>query len=384
MMTEEEFRELLVRYRNGQATEQEQAMLESRYLRWNEEGKPLHAVELLTEVDAEMWSALKERLQLDEPTISSRRSLWPKVASAAAVLLVVAAAFFYFNQQKKHGHTLQAGVNDVAPGKQGATLTLSNGERIKLTDVSSGELAKEAGVAIRKSPDGQLVYELLQQDQGKGENNEINTLSTAKGETYQLRLPDGSLVWLNAASSLTYAADLNRHGKRSVKLEGEAYFEIAKDKAHPFVVESRGQQIEVLGTHFNVSSYAYETNVKTTLLEGSVQIMPLQNPEKKAVLKPGEQAVATRDFLKIVPVDVEVATAWKNGNFYFKEEPLETILYRLAYWYDVEFVYQGKKPKMLMTGIIKRNTKLSTVLHIIEISGKAKFQIEGRKVFVMN
>nr|WP_226904919.1 FecR family protein [Pedobacter schmidteae] len=383
MMTEKEFRELLIRYRNGQASEQEQAMLESRYLRWNEEGKPLHSVELLTEVDAEMWSALKERLQLGEPQINRRRSIWPKVASAAAVLLVVAAAFFYFNQQKKDGHTLQAGVNDVAPGKQGATLMLSNGERIKLTDVSSGELAREAGVAIRKSPDGQLIYELLQQDQGKRERNEMNTLSTAKGETYKLRLPDGSLVWLNAASSLTYAAGLNRHGKRSVKLEGEAYFEIAKDKAHPFVVESRGQEIEVLGTHFNVSSYAYEANVKTTLLEGSVQITPLQNPEKKVVLKPGEQAVATREFL-ILPVDVEVATAWKNGNFYFKEEPLETILYRLAYWYDVEFVYQGKKPKMIMSGIIKRSTKLSNVLELIESTGKVKFQIEGRKVFVMN
>jgi transmembrane sensor len=384
MMKEEEFRELLTRYGNGEATEQERAMLESRYLHWNEKDKPLHTDELLNEVDTEMWAVLKDRLELGEANLSSWRGLWLRVAAAAAVLLVIGAGLFYIGQKKVEYEVLTA-KRDIGPGKQGATLTLANGTRIKLNSTGNGELAKEAGIAIRKSADGQLIYELLTQNHDAGGvGNRINTLSTAKGETYRLSLPDGSLVWLNAASSLTYAANLSGgQGKRKVKLDGEAYFEIAKDKSHPFVVESRGQEIEVLGTHFNVNTYAYEAGVRTTLLEGSVQITPLQDPAKKVVLKPGEQALATKQFLKILPVDVEAATAWKNGNFFFKEEKLESILYKLAYWYDIEIVYVGKKPKMVMTGIIKRDTKLSTVLRLIEISGKVSFRIEGRKVFVM-
>lgn len=383
MMNEEEFRELLTRYGSGEATEQERAMLESRYLHWNEKDKPLHTDELLDEVDAEMWAVLKDRLELGGANLGSWRGLWLRVAAAAAVLLVIGAGLFYIGQKKGQYEVLTA-KGDIGPGKQGATLTLANGTQIKLSGTGNGELAKEAGIAIRKSADGQLIYEVLKQNQDAGGvEKRINTLSTAKGQTYRLRLPDGSLVWLNAASSLTYAANLSGQGKRSVKLDGEAYFEIAKDKAHPFVVESRGQEIEVLGTHFNVSSYAYEAGVRTTLLEGSVQITPLQDPAKKVVLKPGEQALATKQFLKILPVDVEAATAWKNGNFFFKEEKLESILYKLAYWYDIEIVYVGKKPKMVMTGIIKRDTKLSTVLRLIEISGKVSFRIEGRRVFVM-
>jgi transmembrane sensor len=133
-----------------------------------------------------------------------------------------------------------------------------------------------------------------------------------------------------------------------------------------------------------VNSYAYEDAVKTTLLEGSVQIIPLQEPKKKTILKPGEQAIVSKQFLKILPVDVEVATAWKNGNFLFRNEQLESILNRLAYWYDVEIVYRGKKPDMLMSGMIERKRKLSSVLNLIESTGRVKFKVEGRKVYVMN
>lgn len=383
MIKEDEFRELLTRYGNGKATEEERAMLESRYLSWNERDKPLHTEESLNEVDAEMWASLKDRLQLGKIKLRPHRNLWPRIAAASAILLVIGTGIFY-NYQKKGQLVILTAKNDIDPGRRGATLTLANGKQISLTNVVNGELAKQAGITIRKSAAGELIYEMLNQDQEPGvAEPQINTLSTAKGQTYKLQLPDGSLVWLNAASSLTYAANLKGPGKRRVKLKGEAYFEIAKDKLHPFVVESGEQEIEVLGTHFNVNSYPYEAVVSTTLLEGSVQITPLQEPRKKTVLKPGEQALANGQFLKIVTADVEVATAWKNGNFFFKAEKLESILYKLAYWYDVEIIYQGKKPDMVMTGIIKRDTKLSNVLNLIEASGKVKFKLTGRKVFVM-
>lgn len=383
MIKEDEFRELLTRYGNGQATEQERAILESRYLSWNENDKILPNDELLNEVDAEMWASVKERLHLGETRLRPHRNLWPRIAAASAILLVIGAGVFY-NHQKKVQLDVLAAKNDIDPGKRGATLTLANGNQISLTNAANGELAKEAGITIRKSAAGELIYEMPQQNQGTdAAERQVNTLSTAKGETYRLQLPDGSLVWLNAASSLTYAANLKGPGKRRVKLKGEAYFEIAKDKTHPFVVESSGQEIEVLGTHFNVNSYPYEAGVRTTLLEGSVQITPLQEPRKKAVLKPGEQALTNGQFLKIVSADVEVATAWKNGNFFFKAEKLESILYKLAYWYNVDIVYQGNKPDVTLSGIIKRDTKLSNVLNMIEASGKVKFKVTGRKVFVM-
>ena len=314
------------------------------------------------------------------PTISID-SLWPRIAAAAAILLVVGAGFFYFNQ-KPAAVQLNAIVrNDIAPGKVGATLTLANGKKIKLTDAANGELAQESGISITKTADGQLVYEIKEAD---ADPNKINTLSTAKGETYKLRLPDGSLVYLNAASSLTYAASLIEHGKRTVRLRGEGYFEISKDKKHPFVVKTDKQEVEVLGTHFNINTYADEPVVKTTLLEGSVRVVLLSAMGSEVMLKPSQQATVTGSSGIIVKeVDVNDAVDWKNNEFVFKEQMVAEIMRKLSRWYDVEVIYEnGTDAKQTFSGKVSRLKNISEVLRIMQSTGQIKFKIEGKKVWV--
>ncbi|WEK20407.1 MAG: DUF4974 domain-containing protein [Candidatus Pedobacter colombiensis] len=312
--------------------------------------------------------------------VGKRNFKWPLIIAAASVVGVLSIGLYFYTSQWRSNVQIteiadQAGIR---PGKQGATLILANGKKITLADAQNGELAKEAGVVISKTADGQVVYEILKQVQDDA--NKMNTLTTAKGETYQLRLPDGSLVWLNAASSLTYPASLNEGGLRKVTLEGEAYFEIAKDKAHPFVVESRKQRVTVLGTHFNVNAYADEPVIKTTLLEGSVRV---SEGTATQLLVPGCEAVNAADG-KIVlnRVDTELAVAWKDNNFVFANERIETVMKMLERWYDVQVVYQGEMPQEKFRGAVSRFDNIAKVLNILQSTGSVRFKIEGKKIYV--
>lgn len=304
------------------------------------------------------------------------KKLWPKILIAAAVATMIASTGILFFNNKQEAATDQiAKTNDVAPGHQGATLTLASGKSIRLADAAKGELAEEAGVTITKSSNGQLVYEIKG---SKTEPNKLNTLSTAKGETYQVRLPDGSLVWLNAASSLTYSATLIESGVRRVKLDGEGYFEIAKDKSHPFIVATEKQEIKVLGTHFNVNSYNDELETKTSLLEGSVKI------NEASEIKPGEQAITNSSKkTRIAVADVDNAIAWKNGKFIFEEENIESIMRKLSRWYNVEVIYQGDFSNKTFDGSISRSDNISKILEKITFTQAVHFKIEGRRIYIM-
>ena len=328
------------------------------------------------------WLALKDKiwagLEVDVTEKPRVKRLWPRIAIAAAVATIVfGAGLFVYKQNQKDVIQTAVYAQDVAPGKQGATLTLANGKKIRLSDAVNGELANESGVVITKSQNGELIYEV------KGSSDKfskINTLTTANGETYQLRLPDGSLVWLNSASSLTYSASLMKEGKRSVKLTGEGYFEIAKDKAHPFVVEAAGQQVEVLGTHFNVNAYSDEPAVATTLLEGSVKVA---SGSDEKIIVPGEQARNRGGQLSVTKVDTENIVDWKEGDFNLQNVDFRTAMRKIARWYDVEVVYDKSVPQAIEAGgWISRNSKLSSILKLIENSGLVKFKIEGKKVYV--
>lgn len=364
---------LLSKYNRGKATAKEIAILESWYL---EEGfkSPLFKGEFNYESKR---LRILSKIQQQRAPVEKVRKLWPRIAIGAAVATIIfgIGLFFYKNQQKEHAQT--AFHSDVAPGRQGATLTLANGKTIRLTDATNGVLAKEAGVNITKSEDGQLVYEIKNDS---GESGKINTLSTANGEMYKLRLPDGSLVWLNSASSLTYAANLIENGKRSVKLHGEGYFEIVKDKAHPFIVKTGTQEIEVLGTHFNINSYTDEPLVATTLLEGSVKIT---SRNEKRMLKPGEQALNNGSNIQIIQANIDKATDWKDGDFYLNHVDFKTAMRKIARWYNVEIVYDASVPDdMVAGGWISRENNLSVVLKLIEKSGLVHFKIEGRRIYV--
>ncbi len=311
-----------------------------------------------------------------EPQIVVRRSrLWPKLAIAAAILLVAfGASFFFYTSEPVTRHLEIA--HDIAPGKIGATLTLANGKKIRLSDVANGEIIKESGISISKTTDGQLVYQIKAV---KGNPNQTNTLTTARGETYMVMLPDQSKVWLNAASSLTYGIALPSVGARKLKLSGEAYFEVAKDKIHPFIVESGKQQVEVLGTHFNVNAYPEEKIYRTTLLEGSVKVA---DGAQMSMLVPGNQAANADGNIKISNVDTDLAVAWKNNNFIFDRLDIKDIMRMIERWYDVEVIYTEEFPSRTFWGSVSRFDNISKVLISLELTGNVHFEVKGRKIYV--
>ncbi|MNX97010.1 fec operon regulator FecR [compost metagenome] len=257
-------------------------------------------------------------------------------------------------------------------------LILADGSRIDLKDAKSGALANEGNVLIKKSKDGQLIYDLSGTNAAKGSEIAYNTIETPRSGTYQVILPDGSSVWLNAASKLKFPTRFTGN-ERKVEIKGEAYFEVAKNPVKPFRVLSDHQVVEVLGTHFNVNNYADEPFVKTTLLEGSIKV---SNKGSSKIIKPGEQSIiGSGDKIEVVSVNTEQVVAWKNGLFSFKRADLETVMRQIARWYNVEVAYEGKVPEISFTGKIYRNVNLQEALKSIGYIG-IKYRVEKNKIII--
>ena len=323
------------------------------------------------------YENVKQYVGLSTPSVIKKIKLWPRVVAASAAVAVLVSGIYFFSYHMNLTEQFQSNESNIAPGKVGATLTLANGKKISLADARNGELANEAGVSISKTANGQVVYEIKEKSE---DSDQINTLTTANGQTYVLTLPDKSKVWLNAGSSLTYSASLNQQGLRKVKLIGEAYFEIFKNKAHPFVVQTGKQEIEVLGTHFNVNNYRDEQGITTTLLEGSVKI---SSGGIQTIIRPGEQALNKNGFITINQIDPETVTDWINGDFYLDNVNFKVAMRKIARWYDLEVVYDASVPADIeSTGYISRTNRLSTVLRLIEKSGQVHFKVEGRRLYV--
>jgi len=330
-------------------------------------------------VNEEKWNQVLDKiLTADKPSRSPRRILMNSLKwAAAAVVFVVLSLTAYLSLQKKKEHVFTA---DVAPGKNKAILTLADGRKISLSDAMKGDVVKEAGFSITKTDDGQLVYNIAESENVN--DNRLNTISTPSGGEWQIKLPDGSTVWLNAASSIEYALNIGTAKQRVVKLDGEAYFEVAKDAVHPFIVETDKQAVEVLGTHFNINSYKDEKVTRTTLLEGSVRVSH-KNTNESEVLKPGEQSLVTISGMDVKEVDVDEAIAWKKGYFMFNNEKQESILRKVARWYNVEIEYANPEAKDVMYyGTVSRFEKISKVLRKFEQTGEVRFDIKGNKVIV--
>jgi len=380
-MEKELLNQIILKYQQGKASPDEVKFIEAYYQALehradrNGMGNQLPSAQTWSEIQQQVHSNIQQ--QEAPRTIK----LWRRISVvAAAVGLIAIGIYFYVAPRIANQKDINSYAADIAPGKQGATLTLANGEKISLSEASNGQLANQAGVTVSKAANGQLIYEFKPNSQVENNLGAINTLTTAKGETYQVRLPDGSLVWLNAASSLTYTAALTERQQRRVKLSGEAYFEVAKDKAHPFVVESRGQEVEVLGTHFNVNAYNDEPAISTTLLEGSVQVTAGKNQQK---IKPGFQAINNNGSIKIDQADIDNVIDWKDGDFYFENADFRSVMRKIARWYDVDIVYEQNVPENITSnGVISRNNKLSAVLKSIEKSGQVHFRIQDKKIVV--
>jgi ferric-dicitrate binding protein FerR (iron transport regulator) len=273
--------------------------------------------------------------------------------------------------------------NDVGPGTDKAILTLANGKKIILTDATNGTLARQGNVIVSKEKNGVLKYVLSAQAKSNDANVEpgFNTFTTPRGAEYHVILPDGTMVWLNAASSIKFPTTFAGNERR-VELTGEAYFEVAKDKHKPFKVKFNDQEVEVLGTHFDIMAYADEAEAKTTLLEGSVKI---SRNNIQQILKPGQQAVGATAAkgLLIQQVNTQEVMAWKNGFFMFRNSGIASIMRQAARWYDVDVVYEDDMAGKEYGGRVSRYKNISELLHNMELTGTIHFKIDGRRVTVM-
>lgn len=339
------------------------------------------------EISPELIKALAARL----PSILDRSATQPKVhilrrpwfRYAAAIILVVGAALFFWLSSNKTTTQPPAIVNtgsktnDIDPGKDGAILTLEDGTQVVLDSLGNGVIASQSGAKVVLN-NGQLVYNT---DGTTSQKIVYNTITTPKGRQFQLLLPDQTKVWLNATSSLTYPTVFTGN-EREVKITGEAYFEVTKSK-QPFMVHINDETtVEVLGTHFNINSYTNEADIKTTLLEGSVQVV---NGTGKTIIKPGQQAKIdnnTDKHIQVVnAVDIDRVMAWKNGVFDCQDASLEEVMRQLERWYDIEVVYEKEIPKFEFVGKIGRDLKLSEVMRGLELS-KVHCRLEGRRLIV--
>ena len=311
-----------------------------------------------------------------------RRMFQLKISAAAALLLLITTAALYFLTQKDGQYPAgdsqtKSFRQDVPPGGNKAVLTLADGSEILLDSAQNGYLAQQEGTKITKLGNGRLAYNA---ELNEKERVVTNTITTPRGGEYSIDLPDGTKVWLNADSKIIFP-NVFKGRERKVEISGEVYFEVAHNAKMPFIVKSTEVEVLVLGTHFNVKAYADENTTKVTLLEGSVRISS-SSGLGTTTLHPGEQALLSEGSeLKVNVVDVDEVVAWKNGVFQFNETDIMTMMRQIARWYDVEVVYEGKIPSQRFGGMISRQSNLSQVLEILEISG-VKFKIEDKKIFI--
>ncbi|WP_316819132.1 FecR domain-containing protein [Pedobacter nyackensis] len=286
---------------------------------------------------------------------------------AAAILIILAVGLLFYSTGSKRSKKvdMDALANKIAPGKNTATLTLANGKTITLSEVKNG-------VVIQPS---KLTYNDGTEVSGDTENfHGPQMITTPRGGIYTVILPDGSQVMLNAASTLKYPSSFSGNKMRQVELTGEAYFKVSKDKQRPFVVVSKDQEISVLGTHFNVNAYLDDTVIKTTLVEGAVAI------NDETFLKPGQQSIFKQGVAKVVMADVEMETAWKNGQFIFDGQNFKTMINNISRWYNVDISYDPALENLHFGGRISRSRTLGGILKMLEGTGDIKFKIEGRRI----
>ena len=325
-------------------------------------------------------SAINQQENTEPKGNGNRRLISYRWLSGVAALLFLAlGAGWFFVRNNDKGQTKNTYTYNIKPGINMATLTLANGKKIILTDALHGQLANQAGVKISKMKQGQIIYTAaLDRDSGQPAL-QYNTLTTKRGEQFQVILPDGSHVWLDAETSLKYPVAF-RGNERKVELTGQGYFEVSHNAAMPFIVKTAKTDVQVLGTHFNISAYDDEPYTKTTLLEGVVRI---KSEKATVILKPGEQAVLNdKGQLKLnKDVDVAMETAWKNGLFDFKKAGIQDIMVNVSRWYDIDVKYEGKIPGTKLTGRMSRNVDISGLLGILQFEG-IKLRIEGKTIIV--
>ncbi len=390
MQLPEQLQTAIRHYLRGIATEEERQLVNDWYYSFSDDEIeiPIETTgereQIKEQIIQRVMQAMNKEPAGIQPVVPMYRRKWA-VAAAIALTLTVGVGAYYLATRSpvidENNKVTQTSYNDdIPPGGNRATLTLADGSTMILDEAANGTLAQQGNTQVVKLDDGQLAYtanstysyETITVEQ-------YNTISTPRGGQYMVVLPDGSKVWLNAASSLKYPTAFSG-SKRIVELTGEGYFEIVKNGKMPFAVKAGETEVEVLGTVFNVNSYADEEEITTTLVEGSVNVKTKWLTKQ---LKPGEQAgiVQNRDITVKPDVNVAAAVAWKEGYFIFDEVDIKTVMRQVARWYNVDVRYDSELLPETYYGKIKRNTGLSEVLRVLEESG-VSFTVEGNLITV--
>ncbi|WP_114939121.1 FecR family protein [Mucilaginibacter endophyticus] len=380
-MDQERIYILIKKYRDNTATATERDEL----LKWYRENAYQDAE--FPESEEAVGEAMLARLNRETRPVKTKVHYFKWVAAASVVLILGIAGVFVSKITGNKAATQQLAKNDIPPGGNKAILTLANGKKISLTDAGNGQIANQNGIKVTKAANGQLVYTIIDRSEnlpGAAGSNQINTsdfntIETPKGGQYQVVLPDGSKVWLNAYTSLKFPVSFNSQKERRVELSGEAYFEVTHNKELPFRVVTSRQTVEVLGTHFNVNAYTDDAVTKTTLLQGSVRVTAA---DSKVILIPGQQARLT-NTLDVSEANTTEAIAWKNGYFNFDDEKLENIMRSVSRWYNVDVVFEDQSLKKETFGAVTtRFANITTLLKMMEQTGDARFSIQGNTITV--
>ncbi|MCC8426468.1 FecR family protein [Mucilaginibacter sp. UR6-11] len=364
---------LLSKYNSGQCTDEEKATVESWYLYWKDR-RPAPSFQNIEAAKAEVWAALPINKKITRPLFSM-----VKLTTAAAILIFLGLGGYFILKKQPEPRISRTQPHDIAPGKNQATLTLANGRKIALTKSLNGLLAQQGNTSIRINSGNALVYTA---SANEDRQTQYNTLSTSRGEQspYPLVFADGTRVWLNAESSVTYPTAFTGQD-RTVKITGEAYFEVAHQTAKPFRVICNGQTVEDIGTRFDINAYADEPNITTTLLEGAIRVSAGGHHR---ILTPGQQAVtgSSHQIELAKNADMEQVLAWKEGRFIFIGESLESIMRKISRWYNVEVVYRSQPAQLSFDGSVSRAKNISAVLEIMKSTGNVHFEVQGRRIMV--
>jgi len=384
-MSKPDLKQLLDRYLNGSLSREE--LLELLTSLQKEENTDTLEQAIQKALADNRFSNLSDPSRIDtifrnilQQAKGKRIRLWRWTTAAAALLIFLSGIYFY-NTRRGSAHPIAAQTppaHHTIPGHNKAILQLADSSSIVLDDTNTGLLAQQGNTKILKLNNGQLAYNTISDSKT---TTLFNTVSTPRGGQYQIVLPDGSKVWLNAASSLRFPTAFTGT-QRNVTLSGEGYFEIAPNKDMPFIVQTGDLKVEVLGTSFNVMSYSNDDAIHTTLLSGAVRISSPTG--STGTLKPGQQAsflTNTRSFT-VREADIESVTAWKNGLFQFNGDNIQTIMRQIERWYDVDVYYPGPIPEGHFSGTVGRDKDLLKVLRILEESD-LKFTINGKKLTVL-
>jgi transmembrane sensor len=396
-MSRDEAQQLILKYRSGTCTATEQAMLESWYTQLGQD----HQVDIqeaeLESIFTEVWA----KLPLHETPAAAEvvpikkanvKRLWIRWAAAAILLMgFIGITRLIINKERPASENLATNKDLVVPGGNKAALFLSDNSKIELSDQKLGIIARQSNIVIKKTGSGLIAYETAKS--GK-EAQGTNSIETPAGGQFQAVLPDGTKVWLNAASRISYPVNFSGLKERRVKLVGEAYFEVKHDAQKPFFVETGDQLTEDIGTAFNVNCYSNEPASKTTLVEGSVRVSPLNQDTsrrkvtlKGKIIKPGQQAVihSGSGQVKVQPGNTDQVLDWKNEEFVFDHQTIEEIMREISRWYNVKVVY-NKNVDLTQTfgGQVPRSTPIRQVLKGLEATGHIKFELKGRTITVSN